>query len=601
MAELKQIHAQIYRTELHLSQDNLASTKLLETVCNLLDSTDIIGYARKLFDQIQTPNTFTWNTLFKAHSKARKNPNFSISSLYKEMLYRGTKPNGITFSFVSKACSDEFFLGLFHAHLLQFGFCCDVYVLNSLIYGYAISGSIDSARKLFDELSYKDLISWTVTINGYVRSNRAKEALDLFFLMREEQVGIDEVTVVAILTACAQLGDLNLGRRLERLVRESGFEFNSYMNNALIDMYAKCGSMSDARKHFDEMVNKNLVSWNSIVSGYARSGDMDTAKRLFQRMPKKNEISWSALLNGYLQNGDFKEALMMFHEMKVQGIIPNDASVAGAIAACAHLGALEMGKEIHVSLDEQKVRSDVVLGTALVDMYVKCGCLEISRELFDGMSKKNLVSYNVMILGLAVHGRASDCFEIFTEMLKARVRPDSVTFVGILSGCVHAGLVEEGKEYFNRMTTIYGIAPRAEHISCMVYLMGRNGNLEEAHEFIKSSPLKPDVIIWGALLSACRVHGNVKLGEYVARQILDLDPDHGGAYVLLSSINAAASRWDEVTKIRKKMKETGVESRPGRSWIELNGKVHEFCAGDSLHPDITDILLMLGLMEFRTA
>ncbi|KAF8399829.1 hypothetical protein HHK36_015701 [Tetracentron sinense] len=597
MVELKQIHAQILRTG--LSDDNVASTKIFET-STLLNSPNF-DYARRLFDQIKTPNTFVWNTMIRAHSKTR-NPDHSIA-LYKEMLQRGTKPNGITLAFVSKACTDQGKLQVLwgiHAQILEFGLCSDVFVLNSLVHCYSVCGSIDSARRVFDELHQRDLISWTLVINGYVQSNRAKEAIDLFFLSREEKVGLDEVIVVAIFTACAQLRDLNLGRRLECLVRESGIEFNSYMINALIDMYSKCGSIADARTHFDEMVDKNMVSWNSMVSGYGRSKNMDVAKRIFDQMPKKNEISWSALLNGYAQNGDFKEALIVFREMQAEGIVPNDASITGAITACAHLGALELGQQIHLSLDEHKLRNDVVLSTALVDMYVKCGCLEISRQLFDAILKKNLVSFNVMILGYAIHGRASDCLDVFFEMVKAGLGPDSVTFVGILSACAYAGWLEEGKKYFILMTTVYGITPQAEHISCMVHLMGRAGLLHQAHDFIKASPVKPDVATWGALLSACKIHGNVELGESIARRILELDPCHGGAYVLLSSIYAAANKWDEVTEMRKKMKEIGIENRPGWSWIELNGKIHKFCVGDNLHPEISEIFWILGLMEFQT-
>ncbi|KAJ4960428.1 hypothetical protein NE237_020338 [Protea cynaroides] len=594
MAELKQIHAQIYRTGLW--EDHVASTKLLETLI-LLNSTNL-HYLRLVFHQMQMPNTFTWNAIIRAHSRTRY-PSLCIS-LYKEMLQRGAKPNGITLSFVSKTCADggnvEVLLGL-QGQVLVLGFCSDVFVLNSLISSYSVCGYVDFARKLFDELPQRDLISWTTVINSYVRGGRAKEAIKLFFQMEKERLELDEVTVVAVFTASAQLGDLNLGTRLECLVRDFGVEFNSYMINALIDMYSKCGSITNARKHFDNMAHKNVVSWNSMVSGYGRSGNMDEARKLFDMIPEKNEISWSALLNGYAQNGAFREALMVFHEMQAKGISPNDASITGAIAACAHLGALELGREIHSCLDDQKIRSDVLLGTALVDMYAKCGYLDVSHKLFDMISKKNAISYNVMMSGLAIHGKASGCVEIFSKMVNAGIQPDSVTFVGILSGCAHAGWVKEGKKYFNLMTQVYGIAPRLEHISCMVYLMGRIGDLDEAHDFVRNSPVKADVSIWGALLSACKIHGNVELGELVAKKILELDPCHGGAYALLSSLYAAANRWEDVMKIRKKMKETGVRSRPGWSSIEIKGKVHEFHVRENLHPEIKQIWSILSSMN----
>ncbi|XP_010244164.1 PREDICTED: pentatricopeptide repeat-containing protein At2g29760, chloroplastic-like [Nelumbo nucifera] len=540
--------------------------------------------------------------MIRVYSKTR---DFELSiALYKEMLLKGAKPNWITFSFVSKAAADlgtlEVLLGL-HCQVLILGFCSDVFVLNSLILGYSGCGPVDYARKVFDELPERDLISWTVVLNGYVRSGRAKEAVELFFLMREEQVMFDEVVVVAVFTACAQLRDLHLSRRLESLVRECKVGFNSYMSNALIDMYSKCGSIIDARKHFDEMVDKDVVSWNSMVSAYGRAGNADEARKLFDQIPVKNEISWSALLNGYVQNGAFKEALLLFSEMKAKGIIANDTAITGAVTACAHMGSLDLGRQIHSSLDKEKIKSDVVLSTSLVDMYVKCGCLDTAQQVFNEISKKNLVCYNVTMLGLAIHGKASECLKIFCNMAKGGLAPDSTTFVAILSACAHAGWLEEGQKWFRLMTTAHGIAPRAEHVSCMVHLMGGLGFLDEAHGFIKTSSVKPDVVIWGALLSACKVHGNLKLGKLATQRILELDPSHGGAYILFSGMLAAGNKWDEVMEVRKKMKEIGVENRRGWSCIDLQGNVHEFHVGKSFHPEIKEILPVLGSLNIQTA
>ncbi|XP_058076023.1 pentatricopeptide repeat-containing protein At2g22410, mitochondrial-like [Magnolia sinica] len=596
MAELKQIHAQIFRTG--LSEDNLASMKILE-IC-LLSNPPNLDYAHLVFDQIEAPNTSMWNTIIRAHSKAQNS--ISAVDFYKKMLKSGARPNGATLFFVLKACADpgssRVLMGI-HGQVFKLGFHSDIFILNSLIRDYSVCGSVDYARGVFDEIPERDLISWTILINSYVRSNRASEALVLFFLMRDENVRPDEVTFVAIFNACSQLGDLNLGRRLENLAHEIGIEYNSYVINSLIDMYAKCWNIHEAQRLFDKMVDRNVVSWNSMVSGYARCGNMEAARRLFDQMPEKNNVSWSALLNGYVQNDAFNKALMVFDEMQARAAAPNDAAITGVIAACAHLGALEMGRKIHVCLDERKVRSDIVLSTALVDMYAKCGCVEISRALFDGIEKKNLPSYNAMIIGLAIHGKTSDCLEILSEMVKDGIRPDGITFVGILSGCAHAGWLQEGKEYFDRMRTVYGITPRTEHYSCMVHLMGRAGLVNEAYEFIRSCPLKPDVAMWGGLLNACKVHGNVEVGELASRRILELDPGHGGAHVLLSSIYAAADKWAEVMKIRKKMKEIGIGNRPGWSSIEVDGMVHQFLVEDYSHSKIEEIFSTVGALHFQ--
>ncbi|KAG1361199.1 pentatricopeptide repeat-containing protein, mitochondrial-like [Cocos nucifera] len=597
MAHLKQTHARIIVTGLSLQHDQ-TSPKILH-LCSLATPPDP-NYAHLLFHRIQSPDALSWNCLLRA--QARSQDPIRILSLYNELLKSGAKPNGITFSFVIKSCSNlkkvRFLMGI-HAQLLALGFQSDTLVLNSLIHGYIAGGSLNSACVVFDELSERDLISWTELIKGYVRNGRAKEAVELFLLMMEANVRPDEITAVAVFTACAQLGDLNLGRKVESLAFKCGIRYNTYVVNSLIDMYGKCGSIGDAWKLFDGMVNKDVVSWNSMVAGYSRCGNMEAARRLFDRIPKKNEVSWSLLINGYVQNGGFKEALMVYREMSDSGIAPNEAAITGTIAACSHLGSLDFGREIHVSLDKSKLQSDVILSTALVDMYAKCGCLGMACELFDGIVKKNLVSWNVMIMGLAIHGKASECLELFSEMLKDGLIPNSLTFVGVLSACAHAGWLEKGKEYFDKMTRVYGIAVRAEHCSCMVHLMGQAGLLTEAFEFIRDSPIEHDVATWGALLSACRFHGYVELGKFVGERILELDPSHRGAYVQLSSVYAAAGRWREVLEIRKKMKDIGIKNRPGWSYFDLNGTIHEFLVGVNSHPRIKDIHSVLHTIDLQ--
>ncbi|KAL5993441.1 hypothetical protein ACLOJK_014366 [Asimina triloba] len=560
MTELKQIHAQIFRTG--LSEDKQVSAKIIE-ICALLNPPNA-GYARLVFNGINAPTTSLFNSMVRAYSRAR---NYTGAvDFYTRMLKHGCKPSGFTLCYVSQACTDSRssrVLMEIHGHAFKLCFDSDLVVANSLVRGYSVCGLVDAARQVFDELPERDLISWTVLLNSYVRSNRAREAIDLFFLIREENVRPDEVTVVGVFNACSQLGDLNLGRKLENLSQEFGIDYNCYVVNSLIDMYAKCGSIGEAQKLFDKMVDKNVVSWNSMVSGYARCGDMESARRLFDQMPDKNSISWSALLNGYAQNGAFNEALAVFQEMQSENVKPNDAAIAGAIAACAHLGALQMGRSIHDCLGERKVRSDVVLGTALVDMYGKCGCVEIARALFDLIENKNLASYNAMMMSLAVNGNAGNCLDIFSKMLEDGIRPDSISFVGVLSACAHAGWLKEATQYFNQMRVVYGIAPRSEHYSCMVHLLGHAGLIGQAYNFITSSPVKPDVVMWGTLLNACKVHGNIYFGELAAKQIIELDPSHGGAHALLSSIYAAAHRWTEVMAVRKKMKDIGIGKRPG--------------------------------------
>ncbi|WOL13369.1 Pentatricopeptide repeat-containing protein [Canna indica] len=538
--------------------------------------------------------------LLRSHSRF-KEPS-TMLSLYKQLLQCGASPNGVTFSLVLKACSDlkalDLVMGI-HAQSLSLGFHSDALVLNSLIHAYIACGSLEFAHEVFDELPDRDRIAWTELINGYVRDGCAKEAIGLFFCMMETSVRPDEVSIVAICNACSQLGELSLGRLIEGLACKIGVEDNTHVVNSLIDMYSKCGSIDDSWRLFDGLMEKDVVSWNSMVAGLTRTGDMEAARRLFDQMPQKNEVSWSLLINGYVQNDCFTKALTVYNEMVDVGVAPNEAAITGTVTACAHLGALDLGRQIHLSLNESKLCYDTVLSTAFVDMYAKCGCLDVARSLFDRIAHKNQVSWNVMIIGLAIHGKAAECLQLFADMLKYGTMPSSMTFVGLLSACAYAGWLEEGKNCFEKMIRIYGITPRAEHVSCMVSLLGRAGLVSEAFHLVRASSIEPDVATWGALLSSCKVHGCVELGNFVAEKILELDPSHSGAYVQLSSMYASVNKWNKVLEIRKIMKDRGIKSRRGWSSFELDGSIHEFVVGENSHPRIREIYYALHTIDLH--
>lgn len=528
--------------------------------------------------------------LLRSHSRAR-NPG-TVLSLYRRLIQCGASPNGVTFSLVLKACSDlkslGFILGI-HARCLALGFQSDALVLDSLIHAYVTCGSMKFAHQIFDEFPDRDQIAWTELMNGYVRSGRSEVAVDLFFSMIGANVRPDGFSIVAVTNACSQLGDLSLAKMVEGFACKLGVEHNIHVGNSLIDMYGKCGSIDDSWRLFNGMLDKDVVSWNSMIARLARSGDMEAAKRLFDQMTNKNQVSWSLLVNGFVQNECFKEALKLYDEMTDAGVASNDAAITGAVAACAHIGALDFGRRIHLHLDDSKLCYDMVLSTALVDMYAKCGCIDLACSLFDRIVHKSGVTWNVMIMGLATHGKAAECFNLFSRMLEDGMKPSSISFVGILSACAHAGLLQEGKDYYEQMTKIYRITPRAEHLSCMVCLLGRAGLISEAFHLVCATPLEPDIATWGALLSCCNVHGYVDLGGFVAEKMLELDPTHTAAYVQLSSMYASANKWRQVQEIRKRMKEGGAQNRIGWSWFELDGIIHEFIVGVNSHPSVKDI------------
>jgi pentatricopeptide repeat protein len=290
------------------------------------------------------------------------------------------------------------------------------------------------------------------------------------------------------------------------------------------------------------------------------------------------------MISGYTQRGCFVEALELFQQMRLTDVKPNSVTLTSLLPACANLAALEKGKEVHEDIIRNGFQSDIFVGNALIDMYAKCGSIDDADKMFHKMHRRDVVSWSSMIVGYAVHGRAYDALQLFKEMQHLGTKPDYVTLVGVLSACCHAGLVDDARQYFDCMTSDYGIKPGLEHYSCMVDLLGRAGRLIEAWNIINKMPMKPDVIVWGSLLAACRVHSNVDLGEYAAERLFQLDPENAAHYVLLSNMYATVGRWDGVRKMRRMMKDRRVKKMPGCSWIGFNYRLNTFVVGSSLHP-----------------
>lgn len=406
---------------------------------------------------------------------------------------------------------------------------------------------------MFDEIPEKNVVSWTAIICGYIESGCFGEAVGLFRGLLEMGLRPDSFTLVRVLYACSRVGDLDSGRWIDRYMKESGLVRNVFVATSLVDMYAKCGSMVEARRVFDEMVEKDVVCWSAVIQGYAANG-----------LPK--------------------EALDAFFEMRRENLRPDCYAMVGVLSACARLGALELGNWARGLMDDDEFLSNPVLGTALIDLYAKCGSVAQAMEVFKGMRRKDCVVFNAVISGLAMCGHVGAAFGVFGQMGKVGMQPDGNTFVGLLCGCTHAGLVDDGRQYFSGMSCVFSVTPTIEHYGCMVDLLARAGLLVEAQDLIKSMPMKANAIVWGALLGGCRLHKDTQLAEHVLKQLIDLEPWNSGHYVLLSNIYSASRRWDEAEKIRSSLSQKGMQKLPGCSWVEVDGVVHEFLVGDTSHP-----------------
>ncbi|XP_030967844.1 pentatricopeptide repeat-containing protein At2g29760, chloroplastic-like [Quercus lobata] len=332
------------------------------------------------------------------------------------------------------------------------------------------------------------------------------------------------------------------------------------------------------------MQDKDVFSWTTMLDGYAKLGEYDEAQHVFDAMPRKDIAAWNALISAFEQNGKPKEALAVFRELQLsKDAKPDEVTLVCALSASAQLGAMDLGRWIDVYIKKHGIKLNCHLTTSLIDMYAKCGDLEKALEVFYSVERKDVFVWSATIAGLAMHGHGRAALDLFSKMLEAKVKPNAVTFTNLLCACSHRGLVNEGQRLFYQMEPVYGVVPGEKHYACMVDILGRSGLLQEAVKLIEKMPILPTASVWGALLGACRLHGNIELAEQACSHLLELDPRNHGAYVLLSNIYAKTGKWDRVSGLRKIMRDFGLKKEPGCSSIEVNGIVHEFLVGDNSH------------------
>lgn len=426
-------------------------------------------------------------------------------------------------------------------------------------------------------------------ISGHAQRGQSEEALKVFYQLLQAGTKPDQFTCVSVISACANLADLKQNMQFHAYTIRAGFESYVSVGNALVTMYARCGSIEDAKHVFDKMAVQDVISWTTIITGYAKSGHIDLARHLFDSMSERNVVSWNSMIAAYVQHGSGEEALKLFGQMHQGNTNPDWITFACAVGASANLAALKQGKQIQSCIIKAGFESYVFVGNALITMYAKCGNIKDAWTLFDTMPEHDSVSWNSIITGYAEHGYGKVVLKLFKQMLQTGSNPDHITFISVLSACSHTGLVNEGRQYFNSMSQDYNLEPGIEHYACMIDLLGRAGLLNEAEDYINSMPYEPNVGIWGALLNACRIHGNLELAIRAAGHLFELEIYDSGLYVLLSNIYATAGRWEDVAKIRKMMKDRRIKKNPGCSWMEVRNIVHSFTVNDSSHPQIKEI------------
>ncbi|GMI79607.1 hypothetical protein like AT3G47840 [Hibiscus trionum] len=523
----------------------------------------------KVFDEMPIKNVVSWTAIITGlvHGGYYKKGLAYLS----EMRKYGVEYDSYTLAIVLKACASLGALNFgreIHTHTIKRGFNGTSYVANSLSTMYNKCGKIDYGLHLFEKMDTRDVVSWTSIITTYVQMGEDKNALEAFIRMRESGVSPNEFTFAAVITGCSGLVRISWGEQLHAHVLIIGLVDALSVANSLMTMYSKCGQISSAAMVFHGMSRRDVISWSTIISVYSQGGYGEEAFEY---------LSW----------------------MRKEGPKPTQFAFASVLSVCGNMAILEQGRQLHAHVLSIGLEQEEMIQSALVNMYSKCGCIKDAEKVFNEGQNYNIVSWTAMINGYAEHGYIRETIDVFEMLSKVGLKPDSVTFIGLLTACSHAGLADLGFYYFNLMSSEYRIRPSKEHYGCMIDLLCRAGRLSEAEQMIKNMPFHRDDVVWSTLLRACRVHGDIECGRRAAERLLEMDPDCAGTHITLANIYSAKGKWREAADVRKMMRSKGIIKEPGWSWIKVKDRVSAFVAGERSYPEGEEIYGMLDLLASR--
>ncbi|CAN8269313.1 unnamed protein product [Cochlearia groenlandica] len=559
-----QVHGSLLKSGSGL--DKIMSNYLIDMYCKCREP----SIAHKVFDSMPERNVVSWTALMSGHVL---NGELEGSlSLFSEMGRDGVYPNEFTLSTNLKACGllNDFEMGLqIHGFCLKIGFEMMLEVGNSLVDMYSKCGRINEAERVFGLMVDKSLISWNAMIAGYVHGGYGNRALATFRMMQGEERP-DVYTLTSLLKACSSTGMIHGGKQIHGFLVRSGFPCQSSETiiGSIVDLYVKCGYLFGARKAFDQIKEKTMISWSSLILGYA-------------------------------QEGDFVEAMGLFRQLRDVNSHIDSFVLSSLVGVFADFALLRQGKQMQALAVKLPSGFETSVSNSVVDMYLKCGLVDEAEYCFDEMQSKDVISWTVMITGYGKHGLGEKAVNTFNNMLRHNIEPDDVCYLAVLSACSHSGLVKEGEQLFLKLLDTRGIKPRVEHYACMVDLLGRAGRLNEAKHLIDTMPAKANVGIWQTLLSSCRVHGDIKLGEQVGKILLKMDGENPSNYVMVSNLYGQAGYWHEQEKARELRKTNKLKKEAGMSWVEIEREVHLFRSGDDSHPLTSKIQEALREAERR--
>ncbi|CAN4121638.1 unnamed protein product [Withania somnifera] len=622
--------------------------------------------ARKVFDEMMERNLVTWTSIIAGYSQNGQED--EGLNLYFQMRRFGIIPDQFTFGSVIKACSNANQVELgkqLHGHVIKSEHGSHLIAQNALIAMYTKFSQVNEALTVFSRIKSKDLISWSSMIAGYLQLGYELEALSCFKEMLSQGIyKLNGFVFGSVFNVCRNLVQAEYGRQIHGLSVKFGLSFDAFSGCAVTDMYARCGWLCSARTAFYQIGNPDLVSWNAMIAGFAYGGDPDEAISLFSHMRtlslapddvtvrsllcafvnpsalflgkqvhcyviksgfnldisvsntllsmyancsclpdahkifnemknKADLVSWNAILTAFLQQRDSGEVFSLFKMMLLSSNKPDHITLVNVLGASGKVASLEIGDQVCCYVMKNGLSEDIRVINALIDMYVKCGHMTNAKKLFDSMNNPDAVSWSSIIVGYAQFGYGEEALDLFQKMRYLAVKPNQVTFVGVLTACSHVGRVKEGWQLFRAMETEFGIVPTREHCCCVVDMLARAGCIEEAEAFINQMELYPDIVVWKTLLAACKTRNNLDVGKRAAEKILELDPSNSTAHVLLCNIFASTGNWKDAALLRGQMRQKGVKKVPGQSWIEVKDRIHVFLAEDCMHPERDTIYSML--------
>ncbi|KAK6117334.1 hypothetical protein DH2020_048925 [Rehmannia glutinosa] len=587
--------------------------------------------ARKLFDEMPQRDTIAWNAMISGYSQLGFHQEALL--LFTRIRFSDVRPDHFTYTAVLSACAglkDIKFGRRVHALVIVSGCSSSLPVNNALTDMYGKCLSAQDANKVFEEMGFKNevswcsllfayinvglldvslsifrdmpkrvVIAWNTIIAGYAKWGEVELCLDLFNKMLEDSCSPDQWTLSAIMNACAEMSEPCYGYMLHGFIIQSGWNFAVEVNNSVLSFYIKFGEENEILKAIKALGKFNEVSWNVIIDAYMKIGNLDEAYLAFQCVPEKNLISWTSMITGHMKNGQGDRALTFFVDLMKNRIQPDDITLGAVLHACSNLATLGHGRMVHGCVIKSGFHAYSYVGNGVMNMYAKCGDICNAHRAFNDVVYKDLISWNTMLFAFGLHGHSKQALCILEEMLASGVKPDKVTFIGLLMTCSHLGLIDKGLFFFESMTSHYGLSPDIDHVACVVDMLARGGKMQKAKEFANKYAESNNVKVSSleALIGSYSSQGDLKMGAELAEKLQILKPRDEMSYVVLSNLYCASGQWQQAQSLRKVMADRGVKKTYGCSWVEVRNHVTAFVAGSNSFPFIEEVYVMLSVLE----